>query len=53
MTKIEQTWEKDGFILRPAKAEDAEKYYRQNFNPLDPEVARLTGCNLDRFRIRR
>lgn len=44
MKKIEKTWEKDGFTLRLAKAEDANEYYEQNFNPLDKEVARLTGC---------
>lgn len=37
-------WEKDGYILRPAQKDDAESYYEQNYNPLDPEVARLTGC---------
>lgn len=42
--KIEKIWEKDGFILRLAKEEDAEGYYEHNFNPLDYEVARLTGC---------
>lgn len=42
--KIEKIWEKDGFILRLAKEEDAEGYYEHNFNPLDPKVARLTGC---------
>lgn len=42
--KQAKTWEKDGYILRLAKAEDAESYYQQNYNPLDPEVARLTGC---------
>lgn len=36
--------EKDGYILKAAKKEDAGKYYQQNYNPLDPEVARLTGC---------
>ncbi len=36
--------EKDGFILRTAQKEDAENYYQQNYNPLDSEVARLTGC---------
>ncbi len=36
--------EKDGYILRAAQKEDAENYYRQNYDPLDPEVARLTGC---------
>lgn len=35
---------KDGFIMRLARAEDAEEYYAQNYCPLDPEVARLTGC---------
>lgn len=38
------TWEKDGYVLRLSKREDAENYYWQNYNPLDPEVARLTGC---------
>lgn len=37
-------WEKDGFTIRPAQAEDAENYFFQNYNPLDKEVARLTGC---------
>ncbi len=37
-------WEKDGYTLRLAKECDAEKYYEQNYNPLDKEVARLTGC---------
>ena len=37
-------WEKDGFLLRPARASDAESYYALNYNPLDPEVARLTDC---------
>ncbi len=41
-------WEKDGYILRLAKECDAEKYYEQNYNPLDKEVARLTGCK-ERF----
>ena len=34
----------NGFTLRPARPEDAAAYYEQNFAPLDPEVARLTGC---------
>ena len=34
--------EKDGFLLRPPVWDDGECYY-ENFNPLDPEVARLTG----------
>lgn len=36
--------EKDGFVIRLAKAEDAADYYEQNYCPLDKEVARLTGC---------
>lgn len=40
----EKIWEKDGFLLRPAKAEDAEAYFEQNYNPLEKEVARMTGC---------
>lgn len=36
--------EKDGFLIRLAKAEDAAGYYEQNYCPLDKEVARLTGC---------
>ncbi len=35
---------KDGYILRLAKAEDAEAYFTQNYCPLDREVARFTGC---------
>ncbi len=45
--KIEGIWEKDGFIMRPARMEDAENYYRQNFHPLDKEAARLTGSRQD------
>lgn len=37
-------WEKSGFTIRFARKEDAEKYFVQNFCPLDKEVARLTGC---------
>ena len=40
-------WEKDGYVLRLARSEDAEDYYRQNFCPLDPEAARLTGCKAE------
>ena len=37
-------WERgDGYVLRPACAEDVEAYWR-NFDPLDPEVVRMTGC---------
>lgn len=42
--EITKSWEKDGYVLRPARREDAEKYYTQNYNPLDREAARLTGC---------
>ncbi|MGM9680246.1 MAG: GNAT family N-acetyltransferase [Eubacteriales bacterium] len=42
--KQEIMWEWDGYVIRPARAEDAENYYRQNFDPLDKEAARLTGC---------
>lgn len=44
MKKVNAIWEKDGYILRPAQKEDAESYYQNNYNPLDPEVAYLTGC---------
>lgn len=44
MKQVKEIWRKDEFILRLARPEDAEAYYSQNFNPLDPEVARLTGC---------
>lgn len=44
MGKIKVMWEKDGYILRSSEKSDAENYYQQNYNPLDPEVARLTGC---------
>ena len=36
--------EKDGYLIRLAKAEDAANYYGQNYCPLDKEVARFTGC---------
>ena len=42
--KLDRRWEKDGYILRPAREEDAERYFEQNFNPLDKEAVRLTGC---------
>ena len=38
MSKPNQIWTKDGFILRPARAEDAKEYFYQKFNPLDSEV---------------
>ena len=42
--KKEYKWEKDGFILRSARAEDAETYFTQNYCPLDKEIVRFTGC---------
>lgn len=41
--KPTQVWHRNGFCLRPAQAGDAEAYFCQNYDPLDPEVARLTG----------
>lgn len=37
------TWRRNGVTLRPARPEDAEAYYAQNYCPLDEEVARFTG----------
>ena len=42
--KAERQWSKGGYIMRLARPDDAERYYAQNYDPLDPEVARLTGC---------
>lgn len=42
--KLHRTWERDGYVMRLAESGDAEQYYQQNYNPLDPEIARLTGC---------
>ena len=36
-------WEHNGYQIRPAEAADAEAYYHALFDPLDPEVAYLTG----------
>ena len=44
MKQTAPAWEKDGYLLRPAQADDAENYYTNNFVPLDPETAMLTGC---------
>lgn len=41
-------WTKDGYTIRFAQTTDAENYYLQNYNPLDKEIARLTGCK-ERF----
>ena len=43
MAKPQAAWENAGFVLRSARREDAEAYYRQNYCPLDPESARRTG----------
>lgn len=37
-------WTKNGYTIRLAQTTDAENYYMQNYNPLDKETARLTGC---------
>ena len=37
-------WEKDGYVLRSIRKEDAEAYYEQNFKQLDKEIVRFTGC---------
>lgn len=42
--RIDRRWEKDGYILRLAREEDAESYFEQNFAPLDREAARFKGC---------
>ena len=36
-------WERNGYLIRPAQPADTEAYYQALFNPVDPEVARLTG----------
>lgn len=41
---MKKIWEKDGYIIRQAEEKDKEAYYEQNFNLLDKEVARFTGC---------
>ena len=42
--QTDRIWERDGYLMRSARAEDAEAYYAQNFDPLDREVVRFTGC---------
>ena len=34
----------DGYILRPARSRDAQAYWQAGYCPMDPELARLTGC---------
>lgn len=36
--------ERDGFVIRLAKAEDADNYYNDNYCPLDKDIVRYTGC---------
>lgn len=48
MKNIDIIGEKDGFVIRLARKEDAILYYEQNYCPLDKEIARLTGCK-ERF----
>lgn len=36
-------WQQNGYLIRPARAEDAGAYYDALFDPLDPEAAYLTG----------
>lgn len=38
---------KDGFAIRPLKADDLEMYYEEGFHPLDPAVVYFTGGTAD------
>ena len=38
------TWKTGDFLLRSARIEDSEHYFDQNYNPLDKELVRMTGC---------
>ena len=42
MQKETGFWQNGEYILRSAKIEDCEEYYRQNFSPLDKEVIYYT-----------
>lgn len=42
MKSMKQSWDKDGYTLRPIRIEDAEAYWEQ-LSCMDPEVDRLTG----------
>lgn len=44
MRELEYTASFGGYTMRPALPEDLDAYFRQNYDPLDPEVTRLTGC---------
>ena len=41
---INIVWERNGFLLRSASLGDSEPYYGQNYNPLDREPVKMTGC---------
>lgn len=41
--KEKRVYQKNGYILRLTQKEDALEYYENNFNPIDPEIVRLTG----------
>ena len=36
-------WQRNGWLIRPAQAADAQDYYHALFDPLDPEAAYFTG----------
>ena len=36
-------WKRNGWLIRPAQAADAQDYYHALFDPLDPEAAYFTG----------
>ena len=44
---IDVIGQKDGYVIRLAKANDAVDYYKQNYCPLDKEVARLRDAIMD------
>lgn len=39
--------ERDGWLIRLAEDSDLKDYYQQNFCPLDPETARMTGSKTE------
>lgn len=43
MTDKTRAWKRNEFTLRFAQEKDADRYFSENYNPLDPEAARLTG----------
>ncbi len=46
MKNMEQSWEKDGYTLRPIRESDGQAYWNAGFG-VDPEVDRLTGSRSD------